>query len=184
MKRTTRGRTAANRNWTSKNTFRSFPPLSSLLTSSSLDRVGDLSPDDTPTTKGKTPKHKADKKAAKVLHERVVVRLNPPSSGPCFDFYASFYSSITRPRATGSDDELSIDGRTMDLRTPGPSTNTCKVTTFDRLTHLHVRPQRTLKTHPSHNQEDVGSPSEVSSNLTKRSLLPHPHLSSHTTMAP
>ena len=173
MTRTTRGGTAASRNWTSKyNSF--FPPFSFLLTSASLDRVGDQPPEDSPPVKGKTSKHKVDKKAAKALHERVIVRPNPPDSDPFLDFYAVFHSSFTRQRVTGSD-ETSVDGATADTHTPEPSMDTCKATTSDRLTHLHAPQQRTLKTHitlhPNHSQGGEGSPSGVSSSPAKRSSL-------------
>jgi len=73
----------------------------------------------------------------------------------------------------------------MDLHTAVPSTDTCKVTPSDRLTHLHVRPRRILKTritiHLNLNQEDVGFPSGASSNPTKRSPSPHPHSTSRIT---
>lgn len=88
---------------------------------------------------------------------------------------------------TGSD-EPSVDGTTMDTHIPGPSMGTCKATPSDRLTHLHVRPQRILKIHislhPSHNQGGEGSPSEVSSDPTKRSPFPNLHLSYHTMKIP
>lgn len=84
---------------------------------------------------------------------------------------------------TGSD-ELPADG-TMDLHTAAPSTDTCKVIPSDRLTHLHVRPRRILKTritiHLNLNQEDAGFPSGASSNPTKRSPSPHPHSTSRIT---
>jgi len=137
--------------------------------------------------KGQTPKHKANKKVAKELHERVIVRPNPPDSNPLLDLYASFHSSITRRKVTGSD-EPSVDGTTMDTHTPGPSMDTCKATISHRLMQLRVRQQRILKTHitihPSHNQGGEGSPSEVSSNPTKRNTLPHPHPSYHTMKVP
>jgi len=153
----------------------------------SLDRAGDPLSEDDPAVKVKTPKNKANKKAAKELHERVIVRPNPPDSNPFLDLYASFYSSITGRKVTGSE-ELSFDGTTMDTHTPGPSTDTCKATTSHRLTQVHTRQQRILTTHittnPSHNQGGEGSPSEVSSNPTKRNSLPHPHLSYHTMKVP
>lgn len=97
MTRTTRGRTAVSRSWTSKKIpfvpF-SFFPSHIFFLSYSLDRAGDPPSEDSPDSRGKTPKYKVDKKAAKVLHERVIVRPNPHDSNPLPDFYAFFFAPV------------------------------------------------------------------------------------------
>ena len=92
-KATSKGRGAASRSWTSKLSFVRFSFFfSHPFLFSRLDREGDeLLLEE---TSRKSPKHKANKKAMKDLHEKVIVRLNPPASTHPLHIYPFFPLSL------------------------------------------------------------------------------------------